>query len=331
VTDLLLRDVLVDLGGLRVEIDRFEVAAGSRLVLFGPNGAGKTTLLRLLAGRIPGGHTGACAYLPQRPWAFRGRAGRTLRLGLDGAAHARAKDLVATLGVGDLLDRPTRSLSGGERQRLALARVLARPEDVVLLDEPLAAIGAADRPRVAGVIIGTLAGRTAVIVTHDRDEAVMLGDEMAVIIDGRIRQRGDVRSVFGLPADTELAAVVGVGNAVSGSVAAGEDGLNEVDLGEITVWGMGELPVGSPAAVLFGGETVTVHAGRHGSPGSARNCWAGRVDRVRDVGRLVEIVVDVGVPVVALLTPGSAEELGVRIGAHVTLAVKATAVRVVPR
>jgi molybdate transport system ATP-binding protein len=331
VTGIVLRDVRLDLGGLRVEIDHLEVAAGTRLVLFGPNGAGKTTLLRLLAGRIPGGDTRPCAYLPQRPWAFRGDAGRTLRLGLDGEARVRAEALAAALGVAGLLERPTRSLSGGERQRLALARVLARPEDLVLLDEPLTAIGAADRPHSAGVITGALAGRTAVIVTHDRDEAVMLGDEIAVIIDGRIRQRGDARSVFGLPADTEVAAVVGVGNAIAGSVAHGEEGLNEVDLGGITVWGVGDLPVGSSAAVLFGGETVTVYAGRHGSPGSARNCWTGTVDRVRDVGRLVEVVADVGVPVVALLTPGSVEALGIRVGSDVTLAVKATAVRVVPR
>jgi molybdopterin-binding protein len=168
-----------------------------------------------------------------------------------------------------------------------------------------------------------------VVVTHDRDDAVMLADTLAVMVDGRIRQVGPIRDVLGLPADDAVAAVLGIANAHAGRVTGSDGPLVVVDVGGARIWGVGD--VDGDAVALFGAETVTVFAGREGSAGSARNRWVGRVDQVRELGRLIEIVVDAGFPVVAVLTPGSADALGIRPGAHVTLAVKATAVRVVGR
>ena len=323
------RDLRHDGRGLRLEIGAFSVPEGGRVVLFGPNGAGKTTLLRLLAGTLGGGFAVPAAYLPQRPYLFRGRASRNLHLGLDPAGRLRADALAARLGVGGLGDRPARALSGGERQRIALARVLARPEDIVLLDEPLTALDAADRAVVGRVIAEALADRTAVIVTHDRDDAVMLADTMAVMVAGRIRQMGPVRDVLGLPVDDAVAAVLGVSNAHAGRTIGTDGALVEVDLGGATVWGVGDAT--GDAVALFGAETVTVYAGRQGTAGSARNRWVGTVGVVRELGRLVEIVVDAAFPVVVVLTPGSVDALGIHVGTVVTVAVKATAVRVVSR
>lgn len=316
-------------GGLVLDIPEFAVPAGGHVVLFGPNGAGKTTLLRLLAGTLPGRWEVPSAYLPQRPYLYRGRTVHNLTLGLDAAGRDRARLLAERFGVGDLLLRPAKALSGGERQRVALARVLARPEDVVLLDEPLTALDAADRPLLGRLVAEAIGGRTAVIVTHDRDEAVMLADTMAVMVAGRIRQMGPARDVLGLPGDDAVAAVLGVANAHAGSVCASDGALLEVDLGGPKVWGVGETT--GEVVVLFGAETVTVYRGVDGTAGSARNRWTGTVSAVRPLGRLVEIVVDAGFPVVALLTPGSIDALGIHQGGQVTVAVKATAVRVVPR
>lgn len=328
-TGLSIRSLRHESGGFSLDVESLDVEAGTTLALFGPNGAGKTTLLRLLAGTLPGGPDLAVAYLPQRPYAFRGSARRNLGLGLDEAGMARALNLAARLGVADKLDAPARALSGGERQRLRLAGVLARPESIVLLDEPLAAIDARERESVGRVVSGGLAGRTAVIVTHDRDDAVMLADSMAVIVDGRIRQVGSIREVLGLPADDAVARVLGVANAHPGRVVASDPPLVMVDVGGAEIWGIGE--VDGDAVVLFGAETVTVFSGADGAAGSARNRWVGRVAEVRRLGRLVEIVVDAGFPVMALLTPGSADAMGIEAGVQVTLTVKATAVRVVGR
>ncbi len=324
--------------GPALAVAALDVAAGERLVVFGPNGAGKTTLLRLVAATLPRSGLGAerwehlpVAYLPQRPYLFRGTARANLALGLDAAGVARAEGLAGEFGVAGALDRAARALSGGERQRLALARVLARPEPLVLLDEPLAPLDARDRMVLAARVVTAIGQRAALIVTHDHDEAAVLGERVAVMISGTVRQVGPVGEVFALPADDEVAGVVGVGNVLAGEVEQGGDGLVAVGVGPMTVWGAGEYAAGAPVAVLFGAEAVTLYAGSAPDAGSARNVWPGRVEEVRPAGRLVEVLVDTGARVAALVTPGSLEALGLEPGAQVTLAVKATAIRVVPR
>ncbi len=315
--------------GEALDVAELSVGRGERLVIFGPNGAGKTTLLRHLAGTLTGAPVDpGIAYLPQRAHAFKGSARRNLLLGLAKDRHGAAEHLAAELRVSGLLERAAVSLSGGERQRVALARALAGTEPLVLLDEPLAAIDLRDRDTVAAAIVRALEGRSGVIVTHDEATAAAVGDRIAVIVDGSIRQVGPVADVFSLPADEEVAAVVGLRNVLEGDVVAAGDGLVAVACGSVEVWALGELDPGDPARVLFGGETVTV------SPpapmtSSARNRWTGRVLTVRRVGRLVEVIVDVGVPVAAVITPGSFEALGLGEGSEVAVSFKATAARAV--
>lgn len=321
--------VRLDLDGLTVRVGAQPLHDGERVVLFGPNGAGKTSYLRALAGIGPGAETPVtAAFLPQRPYAFRGSAATNLRMGLTPDQYDVARGLADELGLARLASRSARSLSGGERQRLALARVLARPEPLVLLDEPLAPLDVRDRSAVARVIARAIGHRAAVIVSHDPEEAAILGSVMAVMIDGSIRQRGPVTEVFALPEGDEVAAVVGVANVLRGEVNRTEGPLVGLIVGDQTLWGLGDVSAGQ-ATALFGAETVTVYAGTVAG-GSARNVWAGRVAATRETGRLVELVVQVGaIEVVALITPGSYDALGIRVGVGVTVALKATAVRVV--
>lgn len=317
--------------GVEISFGPVQLTSGERLVLFGPNGAGKTTALRLLAGTLGKyGDLPRSAYLQQRPYMFRGSARHNLLLGLDGDEARHAEDLAERLGIADKLSDSAPSLSGGERQRLGLARTLACSVGLVLLDEPLSAIDVRNRDVVTAVLAGALVGRVAVIVTHDREAAATLGDRIAVMVDGSIRQIGAVGEVFTLPVDDEVALVLGLGNVLSGVVVGSDDPLVEVDAGGIRVWGIGTQPVGTPVKVLFGAETVTVHTGE-APPTSARNIWFGELIAVRPVGRLVELVVDVGPRVVAVITPGSLDALGLEPGSRVGLTLKATAVRAVAR
>ncbi len=317
--------------GSIVSVDELALRAGHRLVVFGPNGAGKTTLLRLLAGVLPGGPSLQASYLPQQTHLFRGSGGWNLGLGLEAEQAARARTLVERFGFDpEALRAPAKSLSGGERQRLTLARVLARPEPWVLLDEPLAAFDVADRMRVAAALVDALGGRGAVIVTHDREEAAVLGEEMAVMIDGSIVQQGPISEVFSLPVDDRVARAVGIGNVLDGTAVAGDEPLCAVDTGPLLIWGMGDLEDGVPAKALFGAEAVTVYPGVEASAGSARNRWPGTVADVRPAGRLVELLVDAHRQVAVLVTPGALDALHLARGSRVTLAVKATAVRIIP-
>lgn len=314
--------------GSVVAVDELLLGRGERTVLFGPNGAGKSTLLRLLAGTLPGGPDLRAAYLPQRPYAFRGSARRNLRLGLDEAEVPRAEALAGELGVAPLLDAPARSLSGGERQRLALARVLAVDAPLVLLDEPLAPLDLRDRDRVARIVAGALDGRTSLVVSHDRETVAILGERVAVLVDGRIHQAGTVAEVFTTPADDTVAAVVGIANVLPGVVERRREPMVRVRCGPVTIRGRGDQEIGEPVSVLFGAEAVSVH-GDTLPAGSPRNVLPGTVVAIREVGRLREIVADCGVPVVALVTPGALDALDLHVGDPATLAVKATAVRVV--
>jgi molybdopterin-binding protein len=320
-------DIRQPMGQGRVlAVESLEIDSGEHLVVLGPNGAGKTTLLRRLAGTLGGGPAVANTYLPQRPAALRGSARRNLELGLDESARRRAQDLAVELGIDGLLGASARSLSGGERQRLALARTLARAEPTVLLDEPLAGIGLADRPVVGAVVDRAIEGRTAVIVSHDRQTAAALGDRVAVLIDGSIRQLGSPAEVFALPADNDVATALGIANVMTGEVMDTDDALIALKVGALVVWGVGDP--NATGRALFGAETVTLFADDHPQAGSARNAWSGKVTDIRPVGHLLEVLVDCGPIVVALVTPGAMAGLGLGVGDSAGVAVKATAVRI---
>ena len=320
--------------GVDVTFGPIELEPGERLVLFGPNGSGKTTTLRLLAGTLRPGtlQRGArlprASYLPQRPYMFRGSGRHNLHLGLRPGEAAAAEALADTLGITGKLDEPAQELSGGERQRLALARSLAHGGDILLLDEPLSAIDARNRDLVMSVIADAVGERPAVIVTHDRDVAAALADQVAVMVDGSVRQIGSVAEVFSLPTDDEVALAVGVGNVLAGVVTGTDPPLVEVDVAGIRVWALGSHSAGAAVKVVFGAETVTVSTGRQG-PSSARNVWPGTLVAVRPMGRLVELLVDAGPTVAALITPGSLDALELRKGGSLSLSLKATAARAI--
>ena len=210
---------------------------------------------------------------------------------------------------------------------MALARALGRRSRIVLLDEPLTAIAAQDRAQAIKVIQAAVGARESVVVAHDLDELVALVDVLVVMFDGRVRQRGRLSEVLASPADLDVARLMGVSNLLEGVVRSGGDGLLEVEVQGLTVFGTGDLDPSARCRVLFPAESVSVH--RDPETGSPRNRWRGTVGEIRPHGRLVELTVDVGFPVVAWLTQGSAEALAIQSGEVVELSVKATAVRVV--
>ena len=175
----------------------FAVAAGHVACLLGPSGVGKSSLLRLIAGLTGAASgvvrgsdgaplTGRVAYMDQRdlllPWAS---ALDNVLLGsrLRGEApdRARARDLLAAVGLGDRLDARPKALSGGQRQRVALARTLAEDRPVILMDEPFSALDALTRSRLQELAARLLAGKTVLLVTHDPLEALRLGDAIHVM------------------------------------------------------------------------------------------------------------------------------------------------------
>ncbi|HEU4426700.1 MAG TPA: ABC transporter ATP-binding protein [Pilimelia sp.] len=223
-------------GGRVHAIDGVDLAADDReyLVLLGPSGCGKTTLLRTIAGlEVPtagdvliDGHvvTGLPPRARKIAMVFQSYAlypHKTVlanivfplkAAGMDRRKREeRARWAAELLGIGLLLQRKPRQLSGGERQRVALARALVREPHVFLLDEPLSNLDAKLRASARDELkrfqqdIGT----TTVYVTHDQAEAMGLGDRIAVLSAGKVRQIGPPVAVYDDPADTFVATFIG--------------------------------------------------------------------------------------------------------------------------
>jgi sulfonate transport system ATP-binding protein len=197
--------------GDRVVLDGLDltIADEELVVLLGPSGCGKSTLLRLLAGLdLP---DGGLVEVPARraivfqadrllPWQ---RVLRNVTLGLRGPdAEQRARDVLAEVGLAGRERAWPKELSGGEAQRVSLARALVSEPELVLLDEPFAALDAITRLRMHDLVraLRSKHHATMLLVTHDVDEAIALADRIVVMRDGRI---GDSHTVRLTAADRE--------------------------------------------------------------------------------------------------------------------------------
>jgi molybdate transport system ATP-binding protein len=174
------------------------------------------------------------------------------------------------------------------------------------------------------------AGIPAVVVTHDRLEALALGDRMAVLVGGAVRQVGPVADVFGAPVDAEVARVVGTENVLPARVARSEGGLLVVRSGAVELVAVDPGGAEEEVFACIRAEDVVVEP-EAGHDSSARNHLPGTVSSRHEEGPLVRLRIDCGFPLVALVTRASADRLGLRAGTRVTAVVKAPGVRIVGR
>ncbi|GAA2694110.1 MULTISPECIES: ABC transporter ATP-binding protein [Actinosynnema] len=213
-----------------------EVAGGEVVALLGPSGCGKSTLLRAVAGleRVSAGAvtwdgadlSGTPVHrrgfglvfqdgqlFPHRDVAGNVAFGLRMRGAARGERDKRVAELLELVGLGGYQRRRVTELSGGEQQRVALARALAPDPRLLLLDEPLSALDRSLREQLALDLARLLreTGATALVVTHDHDEAFTLADRVAVMRAGRLRQTGPPARVWREPVDVETARFLGCG------------------------------------------------------------------------------------------------------------------------
>src|ERR1700728_977951 len=190
-----------------------EVPAGSLTAILGPSGSGKTTLLRVLAGfeRGDAGTVTIGGSVGDRPDAHLALPPRQRR----GRPKHAVLDALDQTGLGE---RYPHQLSGGQQQRVALARALAIRPKIVLLDEPFASLDAHLRASVRADVQQLLrdAGTTAILVTHDQDEALSTADLVAVLRDGAIAQCDAPQDLYARPVDADMARFIGDANLVEG-------------------------------------------------------------------------------------------------------------------
>ena len=326
----------------------FVLPTGAWGIVLGPAGSGKTTLLETIAGirparagqvvlrgtdvtRVPPERRGV-GIVYQHAYLF---PHLTVQQNVEYAARDRpaAQRVAEQLGATSLYDRPVRSLSGGERQLVALARALAPGPDILLLDEPFAALDPRRRTAVRRALraIQRARGLTVLQVTHDFAEAGTLGDLAILIEDGRLVQVAPPEMLFRRPATPAAAEFLGAENVYAGLAhPLEENGAVSLDtlrfvVGPLTFVALGEYE-GDPRHVVIRGEDVVLARARSG-PTSARNVFDGIVMEVARDGPLARVTVDVqGIPLVATITGRAVEELGIAAGVAVVASVKATAV-----
>jgi len=264
---------------------------------------------------------------------------RNARLGLalrgvpDAEADRRVRPWLERLGIAPLAGRSARTLSGGEAQRTSLARAFAVEPEVLLLDEPFSGLDPSAREALLGDLEGILreTGTTTILVTHDRDEALRLGDRVAVMMGGRILQLARPEEVFAAPVSEEVAHFVGVENILAGEVLGQEDGLLRIRVADRSLLVVGEGAAGDRVLVCLRPEDILLGPVPGAGPTSARNALPGKVVRVVPIGVLWRVVVDCGFPLVALVTRPAVEALGLEEGREVMAGFKATAAHLLRR
>ncbi|WP_029115010.1 ABC transporter ATP-binding protein [Mycobacterium sp. URHB0044] len=305
-----------------------DIADGEFFVILGPSGAGKTTTLKSVAGLvdIDGGtvtiggtdvtrvepyHRNVAmafesyALYPQKTvnenLASPLKSGRTGKY-TDAQRAERINQVTTTLGINHLLKRFPRELSNGQRQRVALGRVLVRPADIYLLDEPLSHLDAKLRAAMRAELkqLGAMSKTTTVYVTHDYQEALALGDRIAVMRSGSLVQIGTPEEIWRRPADTFVARALGQPeiNLLDGIVDDGQIRLGDGSIGVPVPAG---VDVRTGERVRVGLRPCDIHVVGADS-GSAR--LSGTVLLAERLGRNVELTVQVGGEQLIVLASG---------------------------
>jgi iron(III) transport system ATP-binding protein len=292
-----------------------DIPVGSITAVLGASGSGKTTLLRLIAGfdhadagtiaitgqLVDDGHRTVrpqhrgVGYVPQDAALFPHlTAAANIAFGVPRRHRAALPELIDLVGLAGFEKRYPHQLSGGQQQRVALARALAIKPKVVLLDEPFASLDATLRESVRADVARILADAraTAVLVTHDQDEALSLASHVALLDDGQIIAHGDPRDLYSHPPTPQIAAAIGTANILDGHVTG--DRVH-CALGTIPAAVSGAVltnagPAGreQPCQVLLRPEQLLLHA----SPQAAATPATVRQVRYHGYDTLVDLACD---------------------------------------
>ncbi len=352
---LQIRNLKVEAGGETIlDLPELDILRGEVLVVLGPNGAGKSTLLLATARLIQSARGSVTLVdLPDlSDLAFRRRVAtvfqapllldETVYQNVAAGLHFRGvpKDIqhekvtrwLDRLHIRHMEKRRARTLSGGEAQRVSLARAFCLDTDLILLDEPFGALDAPTRLELLDELRGLLAetNQTCIYVTHDLDEALALGDRVAVLFNGHLHQIDTPERVFARPANQQLAAFVGVETTIPGVVISHKEELVQVKADGIVIEAIGNIPIGAHVFACLRPEDITIYR-MENAPGSssARNRLVGVITRLVNQGPLMRVQIEAGFPISVLITRSSAHEMGLAPGLEVTAVFKSSAIHLI--
>ena len=330
------KELSVVLDGRKVlDIASLQVYPNEVLMVIGPNGSGKTTLLLCLALLIkPATATISYRGIPilnsshtlqtrrrlavvfQESLLLNSSVWDNVTLGLrlrgvkGGETRVRAQEWLERFGIAPLAKRHAKTLSSGEAKRVSLARAFVLQPEVLFLDEPFDALDSPTRQALLEDFEGVLRETrvTTVMVTHDRNEALILADRIAVLMNGRIRELGTPQEVFGSPVDEDVASFVEAGNILRGVVGEQSQGLISVNVDGQHFEAVSNLPVGTKVTAYVPYEDVTLAVvAAETAQTSARNQLRGRIVKVFPLGSQLKVSLDCGFMLASVITKRSWE------------------------
>ncbi|MRR11445.1 ABC transporter ATP-binding protein, partial [bacterium] len=340
-----------------LDVPHFDLCDGETHVVLGPSGSGKSTLLPILGlleapavghveldGKLvrPGNREARMmmAAVFQHPYLFKGTVEQNVEYGMSlrrVPKSERADRVAATLervGLGGLQKASALQLSGGEAQRVALARALVLEPRILLLDEPLSYLDPLIKRRLVADFSEILSGEgvTALYVTHDQDEAMVVADRISIMHEGRVVRTGTADEVMSLPTDAWVADFIGMDAALSGRITTSDEGVAEIIVGGELVYASTDLPAGLDVLVGIRPEDVMLFEIDGALPHtSARNHLHMLVEGIERRGSTDRVsLVSNGLRLAASVSRASVIELGLAEGVEVLALFKATAVRVAP-
>lgn len=359
---------LLDLEGVEVvregrtilSLPRLEVREREILAVLGPTGAGKSTLLRVLH-FLERPDAGSLAWRGERvPWpaplalrrqismAFQDPLllsgttydnvvyGLSLRGQNGSGAFDRVDAALRLFHIEHLASQRARTLSGGEAQRTALARALVVSPELLLLDEPFAALDTPIRKHLLDELKQAVHARgiTCVYVTHEQSEAFSIADRIAVLRRGKLLQTGTPEEVLLRPQSRAVARFMQTGNILPGVVSNRSEAISEVRVGVRLLFSRTALSEGTPVDACIRREEILVEAPSEASPAAGLNRFRGTVEAVVDLGSTMQIRIDAGFPglsLQALVTRRVAHDLSLKRGGEVLATFSAASVHLIPR
>jgi molybdate transport system ATP-binding protein len=335
--------------GFQLDVS-LSISPGETAALLGPNGAGKSTAVAAIAGLIPmaSGRITLHGTVLDDPEEGVFVAPEDRRIGvvfqdyllfphlttLENVAFglrsrglvreeavARSMVLLSRLGLAGLERRKPAGLSSGQAQRVALARALVTEPDLLLLDEPLAALDVTTRTELRHTLkdnVGVFAG-PRLLITHDPTDAFLLADRIDIIEHGAITQRGTADEIR-LQPRTGYAADLAGSNLIAGNSVGGV-----VDVEGHPIHLADEIADG-PVLLTVHPHAVSIHTRQ--PEGSPRNTWSTSVERLEKIGARVRLRTGLPVRLTAELTEAAREELGLAAGSRIWVAIKATEIGV---
>ncbi len=341
----------------KLTVDHLSVHQGEILAIIGPNGSGKSTLLLALSkllspkrGQINFRNKPITSYTDL---AYRRRISLVLQepllldmpvfdniaLGLKFRGfpkkliHQKVEKWIEKLNLKDVKNKHAGRISGGQAQRVSLARALAIEPEVLLLDEPFASLDQPARIELIKDLRKLLTNSTlaTIFITHIQEEALMLADRVAVLINGILKQVDTPQKVFSSPVDYEVAEFVGIENILSGRVEETSFGSVVVDINGRKLHASGSKSPGDLVFFCVRPEDITLYPNNSKQISSARNNLTGRVTSLITRGPLVQVNLDCGFPLVVMITRVSLEELNIQEGVPLMASFKASAVHLIDR